>query len=334
MTQRRTIALIALAGLLAACGGPSEPAQHPAPPPLAAEAGPSEPSSAPAAASREVAEAFDAIQAEDFEKAKRLLTAARAQHPKDAQAAFLLGVASEKTGDAEAATALYREALALDPKHVDAAVYLSALLLDAGDGAGCVSVVEQGLAADPKQRELTLNRALCLDAAGDAARAAPAYAAAIAVAPDDPSLRLAYADALFRAGQTKNALAELDRIESGGEDVLISVASLYGKFGEPAKCIAALEPAILGKPSPALLVRRGLCRHELKDAKGERADYEAALKLDPKSASAHYYLGLFLRAAGKRAEAKAELEQAVAAAGDSALGKAARKALAELGGKK
>src|SRR4051812_30059111 len=91
------LALLALSAsfALGACGGSSPPPEAP-PPPL------DEPSTPPPAADRtaqassaKVQQGIDAIKAQDFATAKARLTEARAEAPKDPQAAFYLGVALE-----------------------------------------------------------------------------------------------------------------------------------------------------------------------------------------------------------------------------------------------
>jgi tetratricopeptide (TPR) repeat protein len=79
-------------------------------------------------------------------------------------------------------------------------------------------------------------------------------------------------------------------------------------------------------------VRRGVCRHELNDEAGAKADYDAALKLDPNFAAAHYYVGKHYQAKGDKKAALAALEKAAQLGGDSPVGKLAKKELEELKG--
>jgi tetratricopeptide (TPR) repeat protein len=73
--------------------------------------------------------------------------------------------------------------------------------------------------------------------------------------------------------------------------------------------VGALDKAIKIKSSTEFLVRRGLCKHGLKDADGEIKDYEQAVSSDDKSAAAHYYLGRAL-VAKDRAKAIEQLSKA------------------------
>ncbi|MCA9591664.1 MAG: tetratricopeptide repeat protein [Myxococcales bacterium] len=329
MTGRFAIGGVCVALLLAGCGGGSPPPNtQDTPPPLD---DPGQPAVAPASSAK-VKEGRDAIQAGDFEKAKQVLTAAQAETPDDPQAAFFLGVALENLNDAPGATAQYEKALSLDPKLVEASINLSALLLDAGDGKHALEIIDKGLQAKPGEPDLLMNRALALEAGGDKAAALDAYKKAVDAKPDKLDLRYAYAELLAGAGKSEEAQAELEKVTASDDPkVLAAAANLYGKLGVFAKCVGALDKAIEKQSAPALLVRRGVCRHGLKDDAGAKKDYEAAIASDDKFAPAHFYLGQHLKAAGKKKEAIAELKKAAELGGDQGVGAAAKKALAELG---
>lgn len=324
----RVVCGVLLLGALTGCGS--------APPKQASSPDPSleEPASAPpvaAASSAKVQQGLDAIQQQNFAAAKAVLLQARSEAPKDPQAAFYLGVAHEGLEEFKAAEQQYRDALQLDPKLSDASANLSALLLDAANGKEALSVIEQGLETSPKHPELLVNRALALETAGDIDGAVKAYAVAVRVRPQDPELRLAYADLLLQSGQTDRAL---EQVRAGSETddpkLLAAVAHRFGKLKAPAECVAVLDRAIKAKPVAELYARRGVCRHDAGDDAGAQADYEAALKLEPDSAPAHFYLGKHLMAKDKKAAAK-HLNKVVELTGGKGLGAAAKAALTDLG---
>jgi Flp pilus assembly protein TadD len=322
----------ALALGLSACSGSPGPKNPDHDPPLV-EPGPDE---VAAASSAKVQAGIDAIQAGDFETAKQVLGQAQAENPKDAQAAFYLGVALEQTKDVNGATEQYKQALALDPRLTEASQNLSAILLDSDDAKGALKVAEKGLAHSPKHPELLMNRALALEATGDKDAALAAYGAAAAAQPDNLELAYAYAELLAGAGRQEPALAQLKKVTvSDDPQVLAAAANVFGQLRSFGECIAALDKAIgkLGKSKPAatLYVRRGVCRHEMKDESGAKSDYDAALGLDPDFAPAHYYLGMHQRAAGKKKEAIAAFQKAAKLAGDEGVGPSAKRALEELG---
>jgi Flp pilus assembly protein TadD len=273
---------------------------------------------------------MDAIQAEDFAAAKTILLEATADAPKDAQAAFYLGVAHDGLGELEAAQTQYRKALSLDPKLVEAARNLSTLLLDAKDGTGALEVIDAGIKQAPGDPILLMNRALALELSGDVEAALEAYAKAVEASPDNHELGYAYADVLSKANKSEPAIAELKRLRASDDlRILAASARLLGKLKQFSECVTTLDKAIKLKAVADLYVRRGVCRHDLKDDAGALADYEKALSLDPKLAAAHYYVGMHHRSQGNK---KAAIESLTRAKdlGDGSLREAADRELKEL----
>jgi len=306
----------------AACGGSAPPPEAPPPsledsPPPAASDRSEKPSS------KKVEQGIDAIKAQDFAKAKALLSEARKESPKDPQAAFYLGVALEGLSDGTGATAAYKDALALDPKLTEASVNLSALLLDAKDAAGALSVADVGLKTTPKQPDLLLNRALALEASGKKDEALKAYGAAVAASPDNIELRIAYAELLTAAKDEKTALEQLRAVSTTDDPKLLEkLSQKFGRLHAFADCIAVLDKAIKVSDSANLHVRRAVCRHDQKDDAGALSDYEAALKLDEKSAPAHYYLAKHVCPTNKK-KAATHFKRAAEIAGSDDIGKRA-----------
>jgi tetratricopeptide (TPR) repeat protein len=318
-----TLGLFAALSLgLGACGGSAPPPEAP-PPPLDEPAAPA-PSNDRAAkpSSKKVEEGIEAIKAQDFAKAKTLLTAARAEAPKDPQAAFYLGVALEGSSDAAGATQAYRDALGLDPKLTEAAVNLSALLLDAKDAAGALAAADIGLKTAPKQPDLLLNRALALEAAGKKDEAIKAYGAAVAASPDNIDLRVAYTELLIGAKEDDRALEQLRAVSASTTDpkALDKLAQKFGNLKAFADCIAVLDKAIKSSDVAPLHVRRAVCRHGQKDDAGALSDYEAAIKLDDKFAPAHFYLGMHQCPTDKK-KATAQFKRVIELAPSSDFGK-------------
>src|SRR5450432_2781973 len=311
----------ALAVLLAACGGSPPPPPEAPPPPLDSPPPPAPAGATEKASSAKVAQGIDAIKAQDFAKAKELLTQARTESPKDSQAAFYLGVALEGLSDGAGAAAAYKDALALDPKLTEASVNLSALLLDAKDAAGALSVADSGLKTAPKQPDLLLNRALALEAAGKKDDSLKAYGVAVAAAPDNIELRIAYAELLTTAKDEKTALEQLRAVSTTEDPKLLEkLAQKFGRLHAFADCIAVLDKAIKATDSADLHVRRAVCRHDQKDDAGALNDYEAALKLDDKFAPAHYYLAKHVCPKDKKKAAE-HFKRAAELAGDTDIGK-------------
>lgn len=315
--------------VLGCSGAPPQQAKT-ADPPLEDAPAAASPQNVAPASSAKVQQGIDAIQRQDFAAAKAVLSEAHSEAPKDAQAAFYLGVAYEGLGDLASAEKSYRSAHELDPNLVDASANLSAILVDGGKTKEALPIIEAGLKAAPKHPELLVNHAIALEAEGKHEEALSAYGKAVAVRPDAADLRLAYATLLAGAGKKTEALEEV-RAAAKTDDpkLLAAVAEAFGRLKAPADCVAVLDRALKSAPSAALQVRRGVCRHGAGDDAGAQADYEAAIKLDSRFAAAYYYLGLQLKQRDKKGAQK-QLQKAVELDEQGAVGKAAKEALDDL----
>jgi Tfp pilus assembly protein PilF len=305
--------------LSAGCGGPKTP-EPSAPPPTAVAEQRSEP------AGPEVDRAVASIKAGDYRSAKAALDKALEKDPKNAIATYYLGVVLENTGDKAGAEKKYKDALALSPGLAEAAINLGAIYLDAGKWDDAIAVSHAGLAKRADDPALHANMALALQNKGDKVAALAEYERAVKVVGDNAQLRLAYGQLLLETGNKEKAATELrGAIAAAGSDraTLATLGRLLGQARAFADCVAALDKAIAAGDDTELRVRRGLCRHELKDEPGAKSDFEAAIKIDAKFAPAHYYLGESLLAAGNNAAAAKEFD-AAAATGKPELAKKAK----------
>jgi tetratricopeptide (TPR) repeat protein len=270
----------------------------------------------------------DAISTQDFEKARGIFEKITSEQPSNAKAHFYLGVARQNLGQGEAAITSYEKALELDPKLTEASVNLTAALLDAGDAARAAPVIERGLAGDPRNAGLLYNRALAAGMLGKKAEAVSAYREALSVDPSNVEIKYGYAEALVVAGSNSKARELLVEL-SGSDDVavLASTARLLGRLEDFDGCIKALDKAVAREASAELYVARGLCHHGKKDDGAAFKDFQRGIEKDPRYAPAHYYAGMDLKQRGKKAEARAALGRAAELAGDSGVGKAAKRAL-------
>lgn len=337
-TQRRLrtpanllASVVAFSLLSAACGGgQTQPATANDEDPEAILGDDSEAETVPAS-SADVQKGIDAIEAEDFEGAKAVLTKAVAAAPDDAQAVFYLGVAESGLGETDAAIGHLEKALELDPQLSDAALNLSALLLDQERYPEALAAAEKGLKVAPDDVGLLQNKALALLMTGEEAKAVPLLAKVVEKKPDDEGLRFMYAQAMLAAGDQAGAAKELKKLSSSKDQaVLASSADLLGRLKEWDGCIAALDGAIAIEEASELFVKRGLCRHGKNDEDGAKSDFEKAITLDANSARAHFYLGHNLRARGDKKGAKTAFKKASDLDPDGKMGQAARDAMSKL----
>jgi Tfp pilus assembly protein PilF len=350
MKTALVIGCTALGVVLGACGGSAPPAQEPGAtaatplPPSMGGAAPADtsPSASTDKAGPEVDRAIAAIKANDFRSAKAALEQALHKNPKNGTASYYMGVALENLGDKAGAEQEYKNAMANAPDVAEAAINLGALYLDGKRWDDAVAVTQKGLVKRPDDPALHANMAFALRGKGDKTGASAEYERAIKVVGDNAELRFAYGTLLLEMGNKPKAASELKAamaVAGPNRALLASIGRSLGSAGAFAECVSALDKAIGAGDDVELRVRRGLCRHSLKDEPGAKSDFEAALKLDPKYGPAHYYLGESLLAGGNAAQAAKEFDAAAIAAPQSELGKkakeqadAARKA-AKKGGK-
>jgi Tfp pilus assembly protein PilF len=244
-----------------------------------------------------------------------------------------LGIADEKTGDRAGAEKAYKSALALDPGFAEAAQNLAAFYLDDPPRPDeAIAVLKLALAKTPDPR-LYQNLGYAYGIKGDLDAAGKAYESALAKG-EDPQARFAWGALLLEKKQPERAAEQLKKALDATRDdapLLVTLGRMLGSSKAFGDCVRAFDRAIKIKATdPEWFVRRGTCKHEVSDELGAQHDYEAAIKVDPKFAPAHYYLGLSHLAQKDRLKAIVELELAGKLGGDGPIGKAAREKTAEL----
>lgn len=327
--------------VLSGCGGgepaPAAPSSTPPslPPSMAAPSPTSDAPKSPPAAEKstpEVDRAISAIKANDFKSAKGALEQALSKNPKNGTASYYMGVVLENLGDKTGAEQRYKDAMTSAPDLIEASINLGALYLDQSKWDDAIAVTQKGLARHSEDPALHANMALALRGKGDKEGAAMEYEKAVKVVGDNADLRFGYGSLLLEMGNKPKAITELKAaLGSAGSNraLLASIGRMLGSAGAFADCVAALDKAISAGDDAELRVRRGLCRHSMKDESGAKSDFEAATKANPKFAPAHYYLGESLLAAGNTAQAIKEFDASATLAPESELGKKAKdKALA------
>lgn len=320
MTKWLPPALLVLVG----CGAAPEPPREPltADPPLGTT------SADTGAAQTELERGIAYLDNEKPEEAKaHLERSLRIKETGDAQ--YYLGLVKEKLHDGPGAEAAYKKALAIDGKLAEAAANLGALYLDEPPHPDeAIAVLEAALVKSPGDARVAQNLAYAFSLKGDVVSASKQYDTVIGKG-EDAMVRFAYGTMLFEHKELEKAADQLKKALAGMKDdapTLVTVGRMLGGAKAFGDCVTAFDRAIKIKATePEWLVRRGTCRHEVNDEPGAQADFQAALKVDPKFVAAHYYLGLSLLGEKKRIAAYASLEKAAALGGD--IGKAAKEKL-------
>ncbi|MEP7124220.1 MAG: tetratricopeptide repeat protein [Byssovorax sp.] len=317
--------------VLAACGAPKAPPpeQLTADPPLGST------SADTGAADTELERGIAYLKNDRADDARLHLEKSLQLKP-SGDAHYYLGLAREKLGDKPGAIESYKAALALDGKLAEAAANLGAIYLDDPPHPDeAIAALMAGLAKSPGDARLGQNLAYAYGLKGDVQSASKQYDSVLAKG-EDPMVRFAYGTMLFEHKELDKAAEQLKKALAGLKDdapLLVTVGRMLGGSKAFGECVTAFDRAIkLKATEPEWFVRRGTCRHEIKDEAGAQDDFRAAIKVDPKFAAAHYYLGLSLLGEKKRGGAIASLEKAAALGGD--IGKAAKEKIDALSKKK
>lgn len=146
-----------------------------------------------------------------------------------------------------------------------------------------VELLEGYLRARPGDGQAMLMLASAHMAQGRHAKATALMQEALR-AKDAPEFRTALGMSLMRAGQSGNAIAELERAyraDPRQSHAGLALISLYLRSGQPDKAAKLAEGLVKSNPNnPSMLTVQGTVRLQLRDVKGARSSFEQALKLD------------------------------------------------------
>ena len=149
---------------------------------------------------------------------------------------------------------------------------------------------------------------------GNYPAAVRAYERGLAVEPDNVELLNSLGFALFQQGKSKEAIVALEKaiaIDPKHWKAHNNMGLAAIDLGELELAEAHYRESLAIKPQPAIYNDLGVVleRQGLAEEAGEA--YRKAIKLDPKSASAHYNLGSSLARSGNFAEAERHLRMAL-----------------------
>ena len=230
--------------------------------------------------------------------------------------ALLAGRAALRAGEPQAAFAAFGVALRANPLYASALAYQGYALHLLGESAAALASADRALALDPSSSQAHYVRGLALRAQGQPSLAVSELEAAIAADPANPVILMDLGDTYALLRNYPQAQADLEaatRADSSSPvpwmrlarfhlESLLSVESGLGA----AQRAVALAPAngeardLLGW---ALYLNR----------RGDDAlvELRQAIALAPRSASAHYHLGVVAAQVGDRETARRALQRAV-----------------------
>ena len=182
-----------------------------------------------------------AVNAGRWDEAERLWREVRRRDPKNAKAAFSLGVHAMQRRDFAGAVGLIEEARRLSPRDPFLLLTLSKARREVGDAAGEGEALEAALAIDPYFLPALLGKAQRLERLGARQAAAMFYRSAVRVAPPEPQwpdvLRAQLAHA--RGYYSSYGEALLERLEAAIAPALpVLDAGAAGRWREAASIMA------------------------------------------------------------------------------------------------
>ena len=182
-----------------------------------------------------------AVNAGRWDEAERLWREVRRRDPKNAKAAFSLGVHAMQRRDFAGAVGLIEEARRLSPRDPFLLLTLSKARREVGDAAGEGEALEAALAIDPYFLPALLGKAQRLERLGARQAAAMFYRSAVRVAPPEPQwpdvLRAQLAHA--RGYYSSYGEALLERLEAAIAPALPGLdAGAAGRWREAASIMA------------------------------------------------------------------------------------------------
>ena len=220
--------------------------------------------------------------------------------PAQSRPRFLLGYALERSGDIPGAAESYEAALRLDPRDSETVLHLGNLYYRLKKYPEAEAKFRAAVETEPKSTKALLGLAESLDAQKKA-EAVSAYRDYLAVNSGDAPVRARLVHLLLVQNLYDDALAELDRAETGKPptlDFLRARADIQIAQKKWEDAIVTLRKALLLAPGDAQL-HGGLGRvyMQKRDFPSAEKEIKAALQIDRnnlaywKDLSSTYYLG-------------------------------------------
>lgn len=241
----------------------------------------------------------------------RWYQAAVAAHPRLGVAWNNLAVALVDRGELAAGVVAYREAIRRDPGDHFTHNNLGTTLKEMGDLEGAIAAYREALRLNPASALTLGNLGNALYEKGDEDGAIAAYREAIHHDPKYIPVYASLGNVLNNRGDTKGAIAAY-REALKDKPFARDFPELERALNGPPEKIAAYLAKIRPNPDAARnLCLQGLELLDKKDASGAINAFRDALTHDPKSAPAHFGLGLALTASGEPDRAIAAFRAAV-----------------------
>jgi tetratricopeptide (TPR) repeat protein len=273
-----------------------------------------------AQAGRELAQL--ALQRADYAVVEERCNALLQEQAGQVTAVFMLGIVAERRGDEERALRSYR-LLGGTAYGQQARRRAAMMILRGGDKESGLRLLAAGRDADPAERiRAELSIAELLSTGGAPAEGLARVKAALAHAPGHPELEYQQAVLLERAGQGEAAITLLESLHKARPlDIGVTNAlgyTLADHKHELPRAEALVREALAGQPdNAAILDSLGWVLFRRGQADAALAPLQRAFRLF-RDGDIGAHLGEVLVAVGRKAEARAVLQRALAADPDNA----------------
>ncbi len=224
-------------------------------------------------------------------------------------------------GDFAAAIEDADRALALDPRNAQAYLNRGAARVHKGDGVGAIEDLDRVLEIQPGWAEALRDRGVVRAHRGDFPGAVTDLDSALAAAPGDRVARVERGDARARLGDYAGALSDHEAVlATDPRDVraLLGRSEARRHLGDLGGALADADAAVgavgVGPPRKEPWMARGLARVATGDLSGGVEDFDRALAIEPRDATALGARGITRLHLGDPAGAVRDLEECLAAA--------------------
>ena len=206
-----------------------------------------------------------------------------------------------QSGDTDRARRLYREILSLDPQQADANNLMGVLCLQCKEPVKAIRHIKRALQTAPREARSYANLGIAFKDLGRMQESADAFAEAVRLEPDNGEFLSSHGNALRLAGTPGKAVTVLEsalRKASGNPGLRHNLALaqndmgvLLNRNGDPAKAIVHFRRALeLNPDHPQALLNLGLTLEQVGETEGAERHYQAAIRVEPTLADAHFQL--------------------------------------------
>src|SRR4051812_18414286 len=237
------------------------------------------------------------LQAErgDLNAALGTLAAAIKENPRMGVAYMARGKILKDQGNFEEAAKEFEHAVAVEPNNFRANFELGTIYQRLKRFGEAVTALSNALKIRPLDPEANMDLALAYAQNGDPISGL--YNAQVAVQndPDNPATRASLGYLYAQVGDDTNAITQYKRsieLNSKQPEVYANLAQVYIHSGNFQQARNVLETARALSPSPLVFDRLGAACYKLQEYDQARANFNEALKLDPKYYSSLNGLGV------------------------------------------